>query len=90
MNPEREAKREYARAKLMEEVMELYADCYDLDEGVARFFNVESEKMPKKKIRVLTRIKNGEHGPDIGDEYFDILEDIPKDEDGNVGIVVDW
>lgn len=76
--------------KLYDEVIDLFIECSMMDEGVERYFDMESEKILNKKKRILTRIKDGEYGPGIGKEYFDILENIPRDSNGKVNIVVDW
>lgn len=85
-----EIQREVHLEKLHDEVVDLFVECAFMDEGVARYFDMESMKNLSMKKRVLTRIKNGEHGPDIGAEYFDILEDIPRDKKGNVNIPIEW
>ncbi len=45
---------------------------------VAKFFDLDSEKMLDKKIEVLTQLKNGVTPADIPD-YYSILELYPDD-----------
>lgn len=47
---------------------------------VQKFFDVDSEEMLDEKIEVLTKLKDG-ITPDKIDNYYDILELYPKDEE---------
>jgi len=70
-----EFKREVAHNKLYSEVLRLYAIC--ADEGVERYFDVDSEKNLGEKKRVLKLLNAGKDPDEIGRAYFDILEKLP-------------
>lgn len=57
-------------------VVELFEAC--TDEEVLMWFDLDSEKMLNKKIRVLTAINEGRTAEEIGPEYDEILEKKPK------------
>lgn len=63
----------------MMQVMELYAEVMYIDELVAKFFDLDSEKQLDLKIAVLTQLKNGVPPKDIP-EYYSILELYPADD----------
>ena len=63
----------------MIQIMELYAEVSTTDQLVARFFDLDSEKMLDQKISVLTQLKNGVPPKDIP-EYYSILELYPADD----------
>lgn len=63
----------------MMQVMELYAEVMYIDELVAKFFDLDSEKQLDLKIEVLTQLKNGVPPKDIP-EYYSILELYPADD----------
>ena len=50
--------------------------CYKI--ASFQFFDFDSDKMLDKKIKVMKQIKDGVSPDDIPD-YFDILENYPKD-----------
>lgn len=76
------------RAKLYDAVLDQRAAC--TDEGVYKFFDMDSEKMLRKKLRVLQALNDGKNKEEIGDDYFAILEKLPRDAEGNISIVIDW
>lgn len=47
---------------------------------VLKFFDTESYEMLDRKIEILTALKEGKTISDIPD-FYDILENYPKDED---------
>lgn len=61
---------------LRQKVMELYEECALFDDGVRTFFNIESNKMLGKKVKVLKLLKDGKDPDEIGKAYYDILEDL--------------
>ena len=80
------------KRRLSEKVENLWSEVSTFDDGVRLYFDPESDKMLKKKVRVLTDIMNGESPEDIGKDYFDILEGfdqsaVPKGQSVMVG---DW
>lgn len=71
-------KRRMEEDKLISEMYELYASC--TDSGVEKFFDIDSTKKLRKKVQVLKALNEG--GEVDEDDYFDILEKMPKDENG--------
>jgi hypothetical protein len=63
----------------MIQIMGLHADVSADDILVAKFFDLDSEKMLDVKIDVLTKLKNGIPPKDIP-EYYSILELYPEDD----------
>lgn len=63
----------------MMQVMELFGEVMYIDELVAKFFDLDSEKQLDLKIEVLTQLKNGVPPKDIP-EYYSILELYPADD----------
>ena len=63
----------------MMQVMELFGEVMYIDELVAKFFDLDSEKQLDLKIEVLTQLKNGAPPSDIP-EYYSILELYPADD----------
>ena len=51
----------------------------DIDEPLLRFFNIYSDRMLDKKIKVLTELKEGKTISEIPD-FYDILELYPSNE----------
>lgn len=51
----------------------------DIDEPLLRFFNINSDRMLDKKIKVLTELKEGKTISEIPD-FYDILELYPSNE----------
>lgn len=80
------------RERLRSEMLELLPEVSDIDEGVAEYFDIESDKMLSKKIRVLRELKDGKSVEEIGKDYFDILEKFDKGsvKDGEQVEVGDW
>lgn len=68
--------------RLYMEVMRLYGECDD--EGVMRYFDADSEKNLRKKIKVLKKLNDGVSPEEIGADYYEILENLP-DGDKNRG-----
>ena len=48
----------------------------DIDEPLLRFFNINSDRMLDKKIKVLTELKEGKLISEIP-EFYDVLELYP-------------
>ena len=88
MEQEERARMEIEHDSLYQKVLNQYAICED--EGVSKFFNVGSERMLKKKLRILTELNKGTDRETLGGDYFKILEDIPRDENGEISIEIDW
>ena len=80
-------------ARNMEEVDEMYRRqeklydevdsliMMDDDEYIHKYFDTTSRKMLGKKLRVLTKMAAGEDVP--VEEYLSILEEYPRDENGD-------
>lgn len=66
--------------RLYMEAMRLYGECDD--EGVMRYFDADSEKNLRKKIKVLKKLNDGESPEEIGDDYYEILEKLPDGDKG--------
>ena len=56
-------------------IMQLLSEIY---EPLLEFFDVDSDKMLDKKIKILTDLKNGKKIADIPN-FYDILELYPTD-----------
>ena len=82
------AQKQAEHERLYDAVLDQRAAC--TDEGVYKFFDMESEKMLRKKLRVLQALNDGKDKEEIGDDYFAILEKLPRDAEGNISIVIDW
>ena len=67
-----------ATIKKLKLIDELWLEVSQEDNLVKRFFDVDSEKMLDKKIRVLKALKDGKSPGEI-DGFYDILEKYPKD-----------
>lgn len=64
--------------KKLKLIDELWLEVSQEDNLVKRFFDVDSEKMLDKKIRVLKALKDGKSPGEI-DGFYDVLEKYPKD-----------
>ena len=84
MDREEFIKKKMREQKLTEELNKLYADCTDL--GVENFFDLFSEKMLAKKVRVLRALNDGVSPDKLGKDYYDILEKLHVP-DGQVLVV---
>ena len=64
--------------KLSREVEELWGEC--TDRGVEAFFDLYSDKLLSKKVKVLKALNDGKSPDEIGKDYYDILEklDVPE------------
>ena len=60
--------------RMRDAVIRYYSELNDLDMGVAEFFDVESDRMMDKKLRVLKALHDGKSPEEIGKDYLDILE----------------
>ena len=80
------------RWKMREKVEDLYSRAAEIDDGVREYFDLESDKMLGKKIKVLSALINGKGVDEIGKDYFDILEDFDQStiEEGQIARVGDW
>ena len=80
------------RRRLSEKVESLWSEVSTFDDGVRLYFDPESDKMLKKKVRVLTDILGGKSPGEIGKDYFDILEGFDQSavSDGQSVMVGDW
>ena len=67
-----------ATIKKLKLINELWLEVSQEDNLVKRFFDVDSEKMLDKKIRVLKALKDGKSPGEI-DGFYDVLEKYPKD-----------
>ena len=67
-----------ATIKKLKLIDELWLEVSQEDNLVKRFFDVDSEKMLDKKIRVLKALKDGKSPGEI-DGFYDVLEKYPKD-----------
>mgnify|MGYP007070206610 CR=1 FL=1 len=74
------------RMLLKSKVEMLFSLC--TDSGVEKYFDLHSNKMLKKKERVLTALNDGKEVSEK--DYYSILEKMPKDEDGNPTIDIWW
>ena len=88
MTREEYAEKMKERAMLRNQIEDLLVEC--TDEGVEHYFNFESDKKLKKKVSVLKRLVNGEDFENYMEDYLDILEELPRDENGNPKISIDW
>ncbi len=50
----------------------------EIDEPLLKFFNINSDRMLDKKIKVLTELKEGKTISEIP-EFYDVLELYPQD-----------
>jgi len=86
-------RKEYAE-KMKEKTMlrlqmeDLILEC--TDEGVEHYFDFESDKKLKKKVHVLKKLVDGEDFQNFMQDYLDILEKLPRDENGNPKVAIDW
>ena len=64
--------------KKLKLIDKLWLEVSQEDNLVKRFFDVDSEKMLDKKIRVLKALKDGKSPGEI-DGFYDVLEKYPKD-----------
>lgn len=72
-------------------VYELYEEVEEFDDAVSMYFDPESDKMLKKKVRVLKALKDGKGPEEIGKDYFDILEGFDQNiPNGTTVMVGDW
>lgn len=62
------------RQRLSRKVEDLWSEVSLFDDGVQKYFDLESDKMLKKKVRVLSGLLNGKSPEEFGKDYFDILE----------------
>ncbi len=71
-----------------DEVLGLYFQLVRLqnDKIIGRFFDLDSKKNLKKKIRVMRELINGKAPTEIGKDYLDILEKLPEDDDLEIRI----
>lgn len=78
--------------RMEDRVLDLFNEVSDFDDGVANFFDIESDKMLGKKIRVLQELRDGKSPEEIGKDYLDILEGLDKSEmsDGKIIEVGGW
>jgi hypothetical protein len=78
--------------KLWQEVLDLWSECDLFDEAIRGYFDISSQKMLKKKKKVLEARKAGKSPDEIGKDYWDILELFDKSEveDGHTCIVGGW
>lgn len=77
--------RDIAHDRMYRAVTDEFYKCTDLT--VLKYFDPLNEKNLSQKYDVLHRINNGEQVSD--QEYIAILDDMPKDEEGNP-MVDDW
>ena len=80
------------RWKMREKVEDLYSRAAEIDDGVREYFDLESDKMLGKKIKVLSALIDGKGADEIGKDYFDVLEGFDQSavEDGQIARVGDW
>lgn len=64
-------------------MVELWSDVSFNDNLVSLFFDLSSTKMIDEKIEVLQALKDGKAPAEIPN-YYKILENYPKDENGTV------
>jgi len=78
--------------RMRKKVTALWEKVSEFDDGVANFFDLESEEMLGKKIRVLQELIDGKSPDEIGKPYFDILEEFDQSgvRDGEVADVGGW
>lgn len=86
MTDEERAKKWIEQSRKLSEVGRLYMNC--TDSGVEKYFDTESTRMLNKKIRVLKAINGGKKVPE--EDYYSILEKMPKDKNGKPTIDVWW
>ena len=77
--------REQRETALKEKVLKLFYDSGD--DSLRMYFDPDSDKNLAKKYEVLKKLAGGQDVPD--NELLEILENVPKDDDGNP-MVADW
>lgn len=73
-------KKEIQQMMMMGDVVRLYYEVSDYDDVIREYFDVDSKKDLKKKIKVLQMVKDGMGPGDIGKPYYEVLEklDVPE------------
>jgi len=77
MDYQSEAKKLYERSKKFKKVLLLLSQCKDLE--ILENFDSGSLKMLDLKIKVLEQVNSGKSEKEIGDNYYKILENYPKE-----------
>ena len=68
------------KSRLWDKVVELYDEVADFDDGVRKYFDIESDRMLEKKFKVLNALSEGKSAEELGKDYFDILEGFDQDD----------
>lgn len=60
--------------KIWNENISLYGKCRKIDDGIDKYYDMDSVKMLEKKKKVLRALIDGKKPEEIGQDYLDILE----------------